>query len=392
LLCDGSLSQGHPRLPLPKCHNSATPAPGHAVVEAGKSIFIQYDVDHDELGQEWPVEHKGPIKDMLAPCGDAGCEAVDKESLEFFTIAAAGMINDDDVSEGGHWPTDILRDQGNGWLVVVPESVAPGFYVLRHEIIALHNAPDEDGGAQNYPFCFNLEVTGSGTETPKGAKPTTFYKTSDPGIDISIWDRIDKYVIPGPAVVKGFAPVVQSVVVATGEGEIRTGSERVQKGTPTQAPEGEEDEAPKTTAAATTTTAPKTTKTAEPEQTPAPEEEDEEDNEEEDNEEEDNEEEDNEEEDNEEEDNEEEESGDEEDNGNWGNDDEEGNDAPTPTRRRRPHRTHAPDIVFVTVTVTAGGRAASAAAPTAVYAAGDEGGDCDKNTAKTRNARWRARA
>jgi cellulase len=232
------------------CHNSATPAPGHAVVEAGQSIFIQYDVDHDELGQEWPEEHKGPIKDMLAACGDSGCESVDKEQLEFFTIAEAGLINDDDVSDGGRWPTDILREQGSGWLVVVPPNVAPGFYVLRHEIIALHNAPDFEGGAQNYPFCFNLEVTGSGTDTPQGTKPVEFYKKSDPGIDVSIWDPLDGYVIPGPGLIDGVEPVVQSVMVASGEGEIRTGSERVQQGgstptltpTPTPTPEDDDDD------------------------------------------------------------------------------------------------------------------------------------------------------
>lgn len=212
------------------CHNGATPALGHAVVEAGKSVFIQYDLDQDELGQIWPVEHKGPIIDMLAPCPSTGCSTVDKESLEFFAIAKAGLIDDSDVSSGGHWPTDVLREQDNGWLVVVPPTIAPGFYVLRHEIIALHNAPDTDGGAQNYPFCFNLEVTGSGTEKPQGAKPTSFYSTADPGIDVSIWSPLGKYVVPGPALMDGVKPVVQSVMQVTGEGVILQGSDRAQEG------------------------------------------------------------------------------------------------------------------------------------------------------------------
>lgn len=183
---------------------------------------MQYNVDEDKLGQKWPVEHKGPINDMLARCPSSGCESVDKTTLEFFKIAEAGLIDDSNVSEGGNWATDILREQ-DGWLITVPSQIAPGFYVLRHEIIALHNAPYTDGGAQNYPFCFNLEVTGSGTETPKGASPTTFYTTADPGIDISIWNPISKYVIPGPALMEGVEPVTQKVLQATSEGTIQTG-------------------------------------------------------------------------------------------------------------------------------------------------------------------------
>jgi hypothetical protein len=37
---------------------------------------------------------------------------------------------------------------------------------VRHEIIALHNAYNE-GGAQFYPGCHQLEVSGQGTQVPK---------------------------------------------------------------------------------------------------------------------------------------------------------------------------------------------------------------------------------
>ncbi|SPJ84074.1 related to endoglucanase IV precursor [Fusarium torulosum] len=53
-----------------------------------------------------------------------------------------------------------------------------GSYVLRHEIIALHAAGQENG-AQNYPQCFNLEVTGSGTEQPAGVAGTSLYTATE---------------------------------------------------------------------------------------------------------------------------------------------------------------------------------------------------------------------
>jgi hypothetical protein len=86
------------------------------------------------------------------------------------------------------------------WSVTVPESLAPGQYVLRHEIIALHSAGDTNG-AQNYPQCFNLEVTGSGTASPEGVLGTALYTPEDAGIKVGIYSPLgDSYEVPGPAV------------------------------------------------------------------------------------------------------------------------------------------------------------------------------------------------
>jgi hypothetical protein len=41
-------------------------------------------------------------------------------------------------------------ENGFTWTVKIPSSLAPGSYVLRHEIIALHSAGSSNG-AQNYP-------------------------------------------------------------------------------------------------------------------------------------------------------------------------------------------------------------------------------------------------
>ncbi|KAH6640614.1 glycosyl hydrolase family 61-domain-containing protein [Chaetomium tenue] len=152
------------------CHKSATNAGGHAVVAAGDSIFIQWDT--------WPESHHGPVIDYLASCGDAGCETVDKTSLEFFKVAEAGLI--DGTNAPGFWASDQLIANNNSWMVKIPEGIAPGNYVLRHEIIALHSG-GQANGAQNYPQCFNLQqsssaitgsasaITGSATAPPAGS-------------------------------------------------------------------------------------------------------------------------------------------------------------------------------------------------------------------------------
>jgi len=52
------------------------------------------------------------------------------------------------------------------------EGLAPGNYLIRHELIALHQA----NAPQFYPECAQIKVLGSGT-----AEPSASYKVSIPG-------------------------------------------------------------------------------------------------------------------------------------------------------------------------------------------------------------------
>lgn len=75
-----------------------------------------------------------------------------------------------------------MVDGNEGIQYTIPECIEPGFYLVRHEIIALHSAY-EYPGAQFYPGCHQLEVTGSGTTAPSDlvAFPGA-YSPDDPGI------------------------------------------------------------------------------------------------------------------------------------------------------------------------------------------------------------------
>jgi hypothetical protein len=112
--------------------------------------------------------------------------------------------------------TSITAD-GNEWTLTIPESLAPGNYVLRHEIIALHSAGQENG-AQAYPQCVNIEVTGSGSTDPcaDGADcvaGTALYKAADAGIKYDIYGGdISSYPIPGPKAWAGAAAKVKRTI------------------------------------------------------------------------------------------------------------------------------------------------------------------------------------
>jgi len=171
------------------CHKKATNAKLHAKIAAGDKIQFQWD--------RWLDSHHGPVLTYLAKC-NGPCETVDKTQLKFFKIDEGGLINYD--KSPGHWASDDLLANNASWTSTIPASITPGNYVVRHEIIALHFA-NKPLGAQNYPQCINLEITGSGTDDPEGVLGTELYKSSDPGIAVDIYSKLE-YKIPGPPLYK----------------------------------------------------------------------------------------------------------------------------------------------------------------------------------------------
>lgn len=194
------------------CHQNATNAKGHITVKAGDRVNIQWT--------EWPESHHGPVMDYLADCGDS-CETVDKTTLKFFKIDGVGLVDDSDVP--GTWGDDQLIKNNNSWMVEIPESIAPGNYVLRHELMALHGAEMEDG-AQNYPQCFNLRVTGSGTAKPDGILGTALYKPTEAGVSVDIYSSLSTYQLPGPTIWSGATSISQTTSAVTSTGSATAGS------------------------------------------------------------------------------------------------------------------------------------------------------------------------
>ncbi|KAL1582853.1 hypothetical protein WHR41_08643 [Cladosporium halotolerans] len=168
------------------CHKSAKPGSTSIPVKAGDTLKLQWDT--------WPESHHGPVIDYLAKVNSFSSATA--SSLSFFKIAESGLING--ASPPGTWASDNLIKNGNAWNVKIPSSLPSGSYVLRHEIIGLHSA-GSNNGAQNYPQCINLQVTGGSGSVPSGTPATSLYKANDPGILISIYQSLSSYKIPGPA-------------------------------------------------------------------------------------------------------------------------------------------------------------------------------------------------
>ena len=184
------------------CHKGATPGEAYVPVVAGGSLGLQWT--------NWPADHHDAILDYLAVCGD-DCTTVDKTTLLWNKIDEAGLIDGSDPP--GFWASNDMIANNNSWAVTIPPFIAPGKYVLRHEIIALHASHNYGtAGAQAYPQCINLDITGSGTDPLRsGTLGTELYTADDAGIYLNIyWQPLTSYDIPGPpvisAAVSGFAP------------------------------------------------------------------------------------------------------------------------------------------------------------------------------------------
>ncbi|GJN93874.1 hypothetical protein Rhopal_006933-T1 [Rhodotorula paludigena] len=66
--------------------------------------------------------------------------------------------------------------------VKVPANLASGRYLVRFDLLALHEG-QSPGGAQFYPSCAQIEVTGSGsTALPSGVAIPGFHTSSTPGV------------------------------------------------------------------------------------------------------------------------------------------------------------------------------------------------------------------
>ncbi|TKW59075.1 Endoglucanase-7 [Colletotrichum tanaceti] len=166
------------------CHKNAAVGGSSAKVAAGGTVTFQWS--------KWPESHFGPVLTYAAKV-DGDFASVDKTTLKWVKIDAAGI---DEASQ--EWAATKLIKNNNTWTSTIPAELAPGNYVLRHEIIAMHGAGSLNG-AQNYPQCVNVEISGSGTANPEGTLGADLYKATDPGIQFNPYSTISGYVIPGPA-------------------------------------------------------------------------------------------------------------------------------------------------------------------------------------------------
>jgi cellulase len=193
-------------------HKDASPSPYTVEAPAGEKVTFTWHHDGSCGGGEegWDCSHHGWTATYLAPCkGD--CKDVVKTNLDFFKIHESALIDyrDGRFSQGskqaqtGYWGTDaIFYDNGNKQSVTIPKEIPSGNYVLRTEVVSIHNNGDVSQ-RQFWPQAFNIKVTGGddSAQMPPGKKGTELYHATDPLLQWNLyWHDAGKTIkaAPGP--------------------------------------------------------------------------------------------------------------------------------------------------------------------------------------------------
>ena len=106
--------------------------------------------------------------------------ACDGSGSGWFKIDQLGLRSG--ALNGNDWGTGVVY-KDHAWTSTIPASLAPGNYLIRHELLALHQA----NTPQFYPECAQVVVTGSGTKSPSGSFLTAipaYASASDPGVRV----------------------------------------------------------------------------------------------------------------------------------------------------------------------------------------------------------------
>ncbi|KAK4231625.1 family 61 putative glycoside hydrolase [Podospora fimiseda] len=174
----------------------SSPAPLHALAFAGQEVNLRWTY--------WPDSHMGPVITWMSRCPDTGCNEWQPEDKKvWFKIKDGGRETVDKTWPDDVWASTPFMFHGNkGYNYTIPACLKPGFYLVRHEIIALHSAWAE-GGAQFYPSCHQLEVKGDGDVVVDDENLLVgfpgAYEANHPGIHVNVWNA-GGYTIPGPKV------------------------------------------------------------------------------------------------------------------------------------------------------------------------------------------------
>jgi len=162
----------------------------HAKIAAGDTIDAHWDRNktiselyRDPATHRWQHAH-GPLTAYMAAC-NGPCDKVDVNdgAKRWFKIADTPLPKGKLASDPLAWEQTNLCD-GLPWTVTIPKRLKPGFYLIRHEVIAIHIVP-----TQFYPECAQLEVTGDGKDLPAASDLVAFPGAYDPagGYFLNIW-------------------------------------------------------------------------------------------------------------------------------------------------------------------------------------------------------------
>ncbi|KAF1917664.1 glycosyl hydrolase family 61-domain-containing protein [Ampelomyces quisqualis] len=161
---------------------------------AGSEITMQWHHNNPatlagDADEPIAASHMGPVMVYMAKADTNG------EGAVWTKIYEDGLTN-------GVWAVKKFIDN-KGKITVTLPNLEDGEYLIRPEMIGLHEA-NREKGAQFYSGCGQIKVTGGSVALPaSGTDMTKAYSASDPGVLYNMYGGLTTYEIPGPKVWDG---------------------------------------------------------------------------------------------------------------------------------------------------------------------------------------------
>lgn len=156
------------------CNGNPNPTTGSSLVidvQAGSTVVANWRYMLSTTGTA-PADvmessHKGPTSAYLKKVSNAATDS--GVGGGWFKIQEDGLGSD------GIWGTEKVINGKGRYSITIPACIAPGQYLLRAEMLALHSASGYPG-AQFYQECAQINVIGGGSATPSTVSLPGAYK------------------------------------------------------------------------------------------------------------------------------------------------------------------------------------------------------------------------
>jgi cellulase len=179
--------------PLMNC-NGGKATTDFVSATAGSDVTFQWhhnDPATTAGDQDEPIakSHMGPVMVYMAKASTNG------EGAVWTKVFEEGLTS-------GTWAIQKFIDN-KGQITVKLPNLEDGEYLIRPEMIALHEA-NREKGAQFYNGCGQIKISGGSVALPaSGTDMTKAYSASDPGVLFNMYSGATTYTIPGPKVWDG---------------------------------------------------------------------------------------------------------------------------------------------------------------------------------------------
>ena len=163
-----------------------------ASANAGDTITFEWR-DHPDGSQPGSIDisHKGPCACYLKKVESSASDN-NAQGPGWFKIMEYGYDN-----SSGKWCTENLVANDGHFAATIPKDLAPGYYLMRPEVLALHAAAATPPDPQFYVGCAQLFLASGGSAVPKQTVSIPGYvDLNTPAMTYNVWQKPLKLPFP----------------------------------------------------------------------------------------------------------------------------------------------------------------------------------------------------